>query len=78
MTKRTLTELLRRDLAEFAFKPGARGQLRLEAARGHDGLVATALAGLAADLGAFHIALKPKPLPLTCDDTNGRRFDLQK
>jgi len=53
MTKRTLTELLRRDLAEFAFKPGARGQLRLEAAHGHDDLViAAALAVLAADLAA--------------------------
>ena len=45
-------ELLRRELAQFVFKPGARGQLRLEAARGHDDLViAAALAVLAADLG---------------------------
>jgi len=55
-------EFLRRELAQFVFKPGTRGQLRLEAARGHDDLViATALAVLAADLGAFHVALKPKP-----------------
>ena len=45
-------ELLRRELAQFAFKPGARGQLRMEAGRGHDDLViAAALAVLAADLG---------------------------
>jgi hypothetical protein len=45
-------ELLRKELAQFAFRPGARGQLRLEAARGHDDLViAAALAVLAADLG---------------------------
>ena len=44
-------ELLRRELAQFVFKPGARGQLRLEAARGHDDLViAAALAVIAADL----------------------------
>ena len=44
-------ELLRRELAQFVFKPGARGRLRLEAARGHDDLViATALAVLASDL----------------------------
>ena len=44
-------ELLRRELAQFVFKPGARGRLRLEAARGHDDLVvAAALAVLAADL----------------------------
>ena len=44
---------LRRELAQFVFKPGARGRLRLEAARGHDDLViATALAVLAADLAA--------------------------
>ena len=44
-------ELLRRELAQFAFKPGARGRLRLEAARGHDDLViAAALAVLASDL----------------------------
>ena len=29
-------DLLRKELAQFVFKPGARGQLRLEAARGHD------------------------------------------
>jgi len=59
-------DLLRRELAEFVFKPGARGHLRLEAARGHDDLViAAALAVLAADLAAFHVA--PKPEPLTAD-----------
>src|SRR5215207_6396623 len=43
-------ELLRRELAQFVFKPGARGRLRLEAARGHDDLViATALGVLATD-----------------------------
>ena len=59
-------DLLRRELERFVFKPGARGQLRLEAARGHDDLViAAALAVLAADLTAFHVA--PKPEPLTAD-----------
>jgi len=44
-------DLLRKELAQFVFKPGARGRLRLEAARGHDDLViAAALAVLAADL----------------------------
>ena len=44
-------DLLRRELAQFVFKPGARGQLRTEAARGHDDLViAMALAVLASDL----------------------------
>jgi hypothetical protein len=44
-------DLLRKELAQFVFKPGARGRLRLEAARGHDDLViATALGVLAADL----------------------------
>jgi phage FluMu gp28-like protein len=42
---------LRRELAQFVFKPRARGRLRLEAARGHDDLViAVALAVLAGDL----------------------------
>ena len=37
-------ELMRGELEKFAFKPGERGRLRLEAARGHDDLViATAL-----------------------------------
>src|SRR6187431_694678 len=46
-------DLLRRELAQFVFKPGVRGQLRLEAARGHDDLVfAAALAVLAPDLAA--------------------------
>ena len=53
-------DLLRRELAQFFFKPGTRGRLRLEAARGHDDLViAAALAVLAADLAAFHVAPKP-------------------
>src|SRR4051812_39353150 len=44
-------ELLRGELERFVFKPGARGWLRLEAARGHDDLViAAALAVLASDL----------------------------
>ena len=44
-------DLLRKELAQFVFKPGARGRLRLEAARGHDDLViAAGLAVLAADL----------------------------
>ena len=44
-------DLLRKELAQFVFKPGARGRLRLEAARGHDDLViAAAFAVLAADL----------------------------
>ena len=47
-------ELLRRELAQFVFKTGARGQLRLEAARGHDDLViAAALAVIAADLVSY-------------------------
>src|SRR5215213_3979673 len=50
-------DLLRKELAQFVFKWGARGGLRLEAARGHDDLViAAALAVLAADLAAFHVA----------------------
>ena len=44
-------ELLRDELAQFVFKPGAQGRIRLEAARGHDDLViAAALAVLASDL----------------------------
>jgi hypothetical protein len=44
-------DLLRQELAQFVFKPGERGRIRLEAARGHDDLVvATALGVLAADL----------------------------
>ena len=46
-------ELLRGELERFVFKPGARGRMRLEAARGHDDLViAAALAVLAADVAA--------------------------
>ena len=46
-------DLLRKELETFVFKPGARGQLRLEAACGHDDLViAAALTVLAADLAA--------------------------
>ena len=59
-------DLLRRELGQFVFKPGAQGRLRLEAARGHDDLVmAAALAVLAVELAAFHVA--PKPEPLTAD-----------
>ena len=44
-------DLLRRELAQFAFKLGARGRMRLEAARGHDDLVVgAAMAVLAADV----------------------------
>ena len=44
-------DLLRKELAHFVFKPGERGRLRLEAARGHDDLViAAALAVLASHL----------------------------
>ena len=44
-------DLLRKELAQFVFKPGARGRMRLEAARGHDDLVvAAALAALASDV----------------------------
>jgi hypothetical protein len=47
-------DLLRKELAQFVFKPGARGRLRLEAARGHDDLVsAAALAVLAVELAAL-------------------------
>jgi hypothetical protein len=56
-------ELLRRELAQFVFKPGARGQLRLEAARG-DLVIATALAVLAADLAACRDASKPFGAPM--------------
>src|SRR5215203_1515983 len=54
-------ELLRRELAQFVFKPGARGRFRLEAARGHDDLViAAALALLASDLaGTCEVPAKP-------------------
>ena len=38
-------DLLRKELAQFVFKPGARGRLRLEAARGHDDLVIAAALG---------------------------------
>jgi hypothetical protein len=44
-------EMLRGELQKFVFKPGVRGRMRLEAARGHDDLVvAAALGVLAADL----------------------------
>ena len=48
-------ELLRRELAQFVFKPGAQGRLRLEAARGHDDLV------MATALGVLAATLKTKP-----------------
>jgi hypothetical protein len=48
-------------LGQFVFKPGMRGRVRLEAARGHDDLViATALAVLPVDLAGCRDALKPK------------------
>jgi hypothetical protein len=47
-------ELLRKELAEFVLKPGARGRFRLEAVSGHDDLViAAALAIIAADLVSY-------------------------
>ena len=56
-------ELLRQELAQFVFKPGERGRLRLEAARGHDDLViAAALAVLAADLANLSAACSRKPV----------------
>ena len=59
-------DLLRQELAQFAFKPGARGRLRLEAARGHDDLVvAAALAVLAADLANVSAACSKKPVRAT-------------
>ena len=55
-------DLLRKELAQFVFKPGPRGQLRLEAARGQDDLVvAAALAVIAADL-----VESPRPLYIGC------------
>ncbi len=56
-------DLLRQELAQFVFKPGERGRLRLEAARGHDDLViAAALAVLAADLANVSAACPKKPI----------------
>ena len=47
-------DFLRRELAQFVFKPCTRGRMRLEAARGHDDLViAAALAVIAADLVSY-------------------------
>jgi hypothetical protein len=59
-------DLLRKELAQFVFKPGGRGRLRLEAARGHDDLViAAALAVLAADLANVSAACSKKPVRAT-------------
>ena len=59
-------ELLRKELAQFVFKPGARGRLRLEAGRGHDDLViATALAVLAADLATQSVS-RPRAIVPNC------------
>ena len=59
-------ELLRRELAQFVFKPGARCQLRFEAAHGHDDLViAAALAVLAADLANVSAACSKKSIRAT-------------
>ena len=56
-------DLLRNELERFVFKPGGRGQLRLEAARGDDDLViAAALAVLAADLAASRISKRPSAI----------------
>jgi hypothetical protein len=50
-------DLLRGELERFVFKPGARGRMGLEAARGHDDLViAAALGVLAADLATARIS----------------------
>jgi hypothetical protein len=47
-------DLLRKEFAQFVLKPGTRGRMRLEAARGHDDLViAAALAVIAADLVSY-------------------------
>ena len=55
-------DLLRDELAQFVFKPGERGRLRLEAARGHDDLViAAALAVLASDLVKVGTACLKEP-----------------
>ena len=60
-------DLLRKELAQFVFKPGARGRLRLEAARGHDDLViAAALAVLASDLGKVGTVCLEEPARATC------------
>jgi hypothetical protein len=54
-------ELLRKELAQFVFKPGARGHLRMEAACGHDDLViAAALTVLASDLAKVGTACSSK------------------
>jgi hypothetical protein len=50
-------DLLRGELERFVFKPGARGRMGLEAARGHNDLViAAALGVLAADLATARIS----------------------
>jgi hypothetical protein len=55
---------LRKELAQFVFKPGERGRLRLEAAHGHDDLViAAALAVLASDLAKLCTASKARREP---------------
>src|SRR4051812_23934386 len=55
-------DLLRKELAQFVFKPGSRGRLRLEAARGHDDLViAAALAALASDLAKIGYGGQKRP-----------------
>ena len=59
-------ELLRKELAQFVFKLGARGRIRLEAARGHDDLViAAALAVLASHLANVSTACSKKPARAT-------------
>ena len=70
-------ELLRGELERFVFKPGARGQLRLEAARGHDDLViAAALAVLAvAILRPYEVRDYPaRPFRRAAKQPSGRRL----
>jgi hypothetical protein len=59
-------ELLRGELEKFVFKPGARGRLRLEAARGHDDpVIAAALAVLGSDLAKVGTACLKEPAART-------------
>jgi phage FluMu gp28-like protein len=59
-------DLLRRELAQFVFKPGGRGRLRLEAARGHDDpAIAASLAVLASDLSNVSAACSKKSVQAT-------------
>jgi hypothetical protein len=51
--------MLRGELEKFVFKPGGRGRLRLEAARGHDDLVIAAALGVLAAVLATSRTSKP-------------------